>query len=258
MSDVRGRDISIVWQEPMTSLNPSLTIGTQVDEVLRRHLGMSRRAARERTVELLDSVRIPAPRARAKAHPHELSGGMLQRVLVAMAIACSPKVLIADEPTSALDPTMQLQIVELLADLRERMGLAVIFISHDLGVVAEIADRVMVMYAGHGVETAPASELFASPRHPYTAGLVAARPRLALDGEPRARVQEIPGFVPTLSAPSTECVFAERCPRVGARCRSEVPAMSAGGRGEHEVACFHPLPPGEGLEWSLPYVTEAG
>ncbi len=241
----------------MTSLNPSLTIGTQVDEVLRRHLGMSRRAARERTVELLDSVHIPAPRARAKAHPHELSGGMLQRVLVAIAIACNPKVLIADEPTSALDPTMQLQIVDLLADLRERMGLAVIFISHDLGVVAEIADRVMVMYAGHGVETAPADELFVEPRHPYTAGLVAARPRLASAGEPHPRVQEIPGFVPTLSEPSRECVFAASCPRVrravSVRGAHDVPA-----RGKHDVSCFYPLPAGESLDWTAPYATDAG
>jgi oligopeptide/dipeptide ABC transporter ATP-binding protein len=153
---------------------------------------------------------------------------------------------------------MQLQIVDLLADLRERMGLAVIFISHDLGVVAEIADRVMVMYAGHGIETAPADELFAAPRHPYTSGLVAARPRLSSEGEPHPRVQEIPGFVPTLSRPSTECVFAARCPRVGARCRSEVPTMSVGARGEHDVACFYPLQAGESLEWTAPYATDAG
>jgi peptide/nickel transport system ATP-binding protein len=258
MTEVRGRDISIVFQEPMTSINPSFTIGFQLDEVLRRHLGMNRRAARERTVELLDSVGIPAPRARARAHPHELSGGMLQRVLVAMAIACNPKVLIADEPTSALDPTMQLQILDLLADLRERLGLAVIFISHDLGVVAEIADRVVVLYAAHGMEIAPARELFTAPRHPYTAGLVAARPRLVLDGEPPLRMQEIPGTVPTLHGPTAGCVFAPRCPRVHTRCLSEVPSMADGAQGEHGAACFYPLGEGERLDWTTPGVTEAG
>jgi peptide/nickel transport system ATP-binding protein len=235
---VRGREISFVFQEPMTSLNPAHTVQRQIGEVLRRHLDLSGPQARERTVELLDLVGIPAPRRRLDEYPHQLSGGMRQRVMIAMALACDPKVLIADEPTTALDVTIQAGILDLLRDLRERLGTAIILITHNLGVVADIADRVVVMYAGRKVEEAEVHELFAHPQHPYTVGLLAAIPRIAAD-DGRRRLQEIPGIVPSLREPPRQCTFAPRCPRADEQSRSEEPPLRAV-RPDHHVACFHP------------------
>jgi peptide/nickel transport system ATP-binding protein len=237
---VRGREISFVFQEPMTSLNPALTVGRQIGEVLRRHLGMSGAQSRERTVELLDLVGIPAPARRVGEYPHQLSGGMRQRVMIAMALACDPKVLIADEPTTALDVTIQAGILDLLRDVRERLGTAIVLITHDLGVVADIADRVVVMYAGRKVEEAPVRELFAHPQHPYTVGLLAAIPQPTNgEGNGRRRLQEIPGIVPSLPEPPSQCTFAPRCPRADERSRAEEPALREV-RPDHLVACFHP------------------
>jgi peptide/nickel transport system ATP-binding protein len=231
---VRGREISFVFQEPMTSLNPSFTVGRQVGEVLQRHLGYSRRAARARAVELLDLVRIPAPESRVDEYPHQLSGGMRQRVMIAIALACDPKILIADEPTTALDVTIQAGILDLMRDIRDRLGTAIVLITHNLGVVADIADRVIVMYAGRKAEEAPVHELYEHPQHPYTIGLLGAIPRRGVD-----RLQEIPGLVPRLSEPLPYCAFAERCPRADRRSRSEVPQLREV-RPAHLVACFHP------------------
>jgi peptide/nickel transport system ATP-binding protein len=240
---VRGRAISYVFQEPMTSLNPVFTVGRQVGEVLRRHLGLSRSQARRRTIELLDLVGIPAPERRVDEYPHQLSGGMRQRVMIAMAVACDPKVLIADEPTTALDVTIQAGVLDLMRELRERLGTAIILITHDLGVVADLADRVVVMYAGRKVEEAPVDELFAHPQHPYTIGLLGAVPQPA---DPAAgvpdRLAEIPGMVPSLREVPRFCAFAPRCPRADDRTRSEVPPLEEV-RPDHRVACFHP---GEG------------
>jgi peptide/nickel transport system ATP-binding protein len=241
---IRGREISFVFQEPMTSLNPALTVHKQIGEVLRRHLGMSGDQARERTVELLDLVGIPAPRRRLDEYPHQLSGGMRQRVMIAMALACDPKVLIADEPTTALDVTIQAGILDLVRDIRARLGTAIVLITHNLGVVADIADRVVVMYAGRKVEEAEVHELFAHPQHPYTVGLLAAIPRIAEGeqvavGEGRRRLQEIPGIVPSLPEPPPRCTFAPRCPRADDRSRSEEPPLREV-RPDHHVACFHP------------------
>jgi peptide/nickel transport system ATP-binding protein len=253
---IRGREISFVFQDPMTSLNPVFTVERQVGEVLRRHLEMSKAEARERTVELLDLVGIPSPERRVDEYPHQLSGGMRQRVMIAMAIACEPKVLIADEPTTALDVTIQAAVLDVLRELRERLGMAIVLITHDLGVVADIADRVVIMYAGQKVEEAPVSELFAHPQHPYTIGLLGAAPRTAGAVLPaggngngahrtaaptrrRRRLVEIPGRVPALHAPPDHCPFADRCPRADDRSRSEVPALETVRPG-HLVACFHP------------------
>ena len=234
---IRGRKISFVFQEPMTSLNPVLRIGRQLEEVLREHMDLSRRAARERVVELLELVRIPDPRSRVDEYPHQLSGGMRQRVMIAMALACDPKILIADEPTTALDVTIQAGILDLLRELRERLGTAIILITHNLGVVADLADRVVVMYAGRKAEEAPVGELFAHPQHPYTIGLLGAvpRPGAARNG----RLQEIPGRVPSLAELPRHCAFAERCPRADEQSWSEVPAIRQV-RPDHVVACFHP------------------
>jgi peptide/nickel transport system ATP-binding protein len=238
LRSVRGREISFIFQEPMTSLNPGMTVGRQIGEVLRRHLGMSGAAARDRTIELLDLVGIPAPQRRVGEYPHQLSGGMRQRVMIAIALACDPKVLIADEPTTALDVTIQAGILDLLRDVRERLGTAIVLITHDLGVVADIADRVVVMYAGRKVEEAPVHELFAHPQHPYTVGLLAALPH-ASNGAGRRRLQEIPGIVPSLPEPPKACTFAPRCPRADDRSRSEEPPLGEV-RPDHLVACFHP------------------
>jgi peptide/nickel transport system ATP-binding protein len=235
---IRGREIAFVFQEPMTSLNPAFTIGRQIGEVLRKHLGLSREEARQRTIELLDLVHIPAPERRIGEYPHQLSGGMRQRVMIAMAVACDPKVLIADEPTTALDVTIQAGILDLMRELRERLGTAIILITHDLGVVADVADRVIVMYAGRKAEEAPVDELFAHPQHPYTVGLLAAVPR-PVEGEGQRRLQEIPGMVPSLHEPPSHCAFAPRCPRADERSRSDVPELREV-RPEHRVACFHP------------------
>jgi len=238
LREVRGREISFIFQEPMTSLNPAYTIGRQIGEVLRRHLDMTGAQARQRAIELLDLVGIPAAERRIGEYPHQLSGGMRQRVMIAMAVACEPQILIADEPTTALDVTIQAGILDLLRDLRERLGTAIVLITHDLGVVADIADRVAVMYAGRKVEEAPVAELYAHPQHPYTVGLLAAIPRLR-DGDRQRRLQEIPGLVPSLSEVPHACAFAPRCPRADERSRTSVPTL-APVRDDHLVACFHP------------------
>ena len=236
---VRAHDVSYVFQEPLAALNPVLSVGSQIGEVLTKNLGLSRREARDRTVELLRLVHIPAPEKRLDAYPHQLSGGMRQRVVIAIALACEPKVLIADEPTTALDVTIQAGILDLLADVRDQLGTAIILITHNLGVVADIADRVMVMYAGRKAEEAPVHELFAEPQHPYTLGLLAAVPRLDESGESRTRLHEIPGRIPTLRELPEGCAFAPRCARSdGMRC-IHLPELRPI-RPDHWVACWHP------------------
>jgi len=236
---VRGRQISYVFQEPMTSLNPVFSVGHQIEEALRRHLDLSRGDARARAVELLQLVRIPAAARRLDEYPHQLSGGMRQRVMIAIALACDPKLLVADEPTTALDVTIQAGILDLMRDIRERLGTAIILITHNLGVVADIADRVVVMYAGRKAEEASVDDLFAHPQHPYTIGLLGAVPR-PYEGEgTRERLQEIPGRVPSLRELPAACAFAERCPRADDLSRSEIPEVREI-RPQHLVACFHP------------------
>jgi peptide/nickel transport system ATP-binding protein len=234
---IRGRQISFVFQEPMTSLNPVLRIGNQIEEVLREHLSLSRTAAKERVVELLDLVHIPDPSRRIDEYPHQLSGGMRQRVVIAMALACDPKILIADEPTTALDVTIQAGILDLLRELRARLGTAIVLITHNLGVVADLADRVVVMYAGRKAEEAAVGELFAHPQHPYTIGLLGAVPRAG--AARNGRLQEIPGRVPSLAEPPGHCAFADRCPRADEQSWSSVPELRLV-RPDHVVACFHP------------------
>ncbi|MEQ4204722.1 ABC transporter ATP-binding protein [Actinopolymorpha sp. B9G3] len=240
---LRGRDIAYVFQEPMTSLNPVLTVGRQITEVLHVHQKLSRAAARARAVELLALVGIPSPERRVDEYPHQLSGGMRQRVVIAMAVACDPTLLVADEPTTALDVTVQAGILDVIRDLRDRLGTSVLLITHDLGVVADIADRVVVMYAGRVVEQARVEELFARPRHHYTTALLGAIPT-ARRGEGDHRLQEIPGLVPVLEAPPDRCTFADRCPGADDLCRSSQPTLaeSPGARHDHQVACWHPVP----------------
>ena len=238
LRDIRGREIAFVFQEPMTSLNPAFRIGNQLGEVLRRHLGLNRSQARQRAIELLDLVRIPAPKRRIDEYPHQLSGGMRQRVMIAIALACDPKILIADEQTTALDVTIQAGILDLMRDIRERLGTAIVLITHNLGVVADIADRVIVMYAGRKVEEAPVRELYAHPQHPYTIGLLGAIPRPGAADE-QGRLREIPGRVPSLAELPSACAFAPRCPRADDRTRSEQPELRRV-RPSHYVACFHP------------------
>jgi peptide/nickel transport system ATP-binding protein len=238
---IRGREIAFVFQEPMTSLNPVFTVGRQIGEVLRKHLGLSRVDARARTIELLKLVRIPAAERRVDEYPHQLSGGMRQRVMIAMALACDPKILIADEPTTALDVTIQAGILDLMRDIRERLGTAIVLITHNLGVVADIADRVIVMYAGRKAEESPVRDLFASPQHPYTNGLLGAIPRPVEDGASRERLREIPGRVPSLAELPAFCAFADRCPRADELSRTQVPELREV-RPDHLVACFHPGP----------------
>jgi len=227
----------MVFQEPMTSLNPVLTVGRQIAETLRLHQRLGRRAVAERTVEMLNLVGIAEPRRRAGEYPHQLSGGMRQRVMIAMALACSPKLLIADEPTTALDVTIQAQILDLMADLKKRVGAAIILITHDLGVVAEIAERVVVMYAGRKVEEAKVADLFRAPRHPYTQGLLAAVPKLgsSLIGD-ETKLAEIPGIVPSLKQRIAGCVFASRCAVARDICRHVAPALEEKAFG-HFAAC---------------------
>ncbi len=241
----RGRDIAYIFQEPMSSLNPVLTVGRQITEVLQVHERLSRRAARERAVELLGLVGIPSPRERVRHYPHQLSGGMRQRVMIAMAVACRPKVLVADEPTTALDVTVQAGILDVLRGLRDRLGTSILIITHDLGVMADVADRVVVMYAGRVVERAGIEELFLRPQHHYTAGLLAAAPTPGRHAGSH-RLQEIPGLVPVLSEQPDACTFAERCEAASATCRSSAPALepvalgATGAQGPHLVACWHP------------------
>ena len=243
---VRGRDIAYIFQEPMSSLNPVLTIGRQVVEVLQAHERLSRKQALEQAVELLALVGIPSPRERVKHYPHQLSGGMRQRVMIAMAVACRPKVLVADEPTTALDVTVQAGILDVLRGLRDRFGTSILIITHDLGVIADVADRVMVMYAGRVVESAGVKELFARPQHHYTAGLLAASPRPGHHAGTH-RLQEIPGLVPVLAEQPDACTFADRCPAASDRCTSSAPPFEpvrlpglGAGAAEHRVACWHP------------------
>ena len=240
MKRLRGHRISMIFQEPMTSLNPVLTVGTQIAENVVRHLGVSWRAARDRAGEMLDLVRIADARRRLDEYPHQLSGGMRQRVMIAMALSCDPQVLIADEPTTALDVTIQAQILDLMLELKEKTGTAIVLITHDLGVVAETTQRVVVMYAGRKVEEAPVEVLFEEPLHPYTRGLMRAIPRLDVEADAagtRPRLQEIPGLVPILTRPIVGCAFAPRCGFATDRCRAEPPPLVDAGAG-HTVACW--------------------
>jgi peptide/nickel transport system ATP-binding protein len=239
MRKIRGDAISMIFQEPMTSLNPVLTIGHQIAEVLVLHRGLARAAATERAVEMLRLVRIPEAERRVSEYPHQLSGGMRQRVMIAMALACEPRLLIADEPTTALDVTIQAQILELMRELKERTGAAIVLITHDLGVVAEMAQRVVVMYAGRKVEEAPVADLFARPRHPYTRGLLDSIPKLGAGsaGGAAARLSEIAGTVPSLAEPIIGCAFAPRCAYATSRCHSEYPPLEEKVPG-HRAACW--------------------
>jgi peptide/nickel transport system ATP-binding protein len=238
MRSVRGNEISMVFQEPMTSLNPVLTIGRQIAESLTLHRGLSRADAMARAVEMLRLVNIPEAQRRVQAYPHQLSGGMRQRVMIAMALACNPRLLIADEPTTALDVTIQAQILELMRGLKEKTGAAIVLITHDLGVVAEMAQRVVVMYAGRKVEEAPVEALFSNPRHPYTRGLLNSVPRLTEAGMPgRKRLAEIAGMVPSLRDELVGCAFAARCGHATSRCRGESPALEEKAPG-HLAACW--------------------
>jgi peptide/nickel transport system ATP-binding protein len=244
MRKIRGNAISMIFQEPMTSLNPVLTIGRQVAEALVLHRGMSREQALARSIELLREVRIPAPERRVNQYPHQLSGGMRQRVMIAMALACAPRLLIADEPTTALDVTIQAQILDLMRELSQKTGAAIVLITHDLGVVAEMAERVVVMYAGRKVEEASVADLFARPRHPYTRGLLDSIPKLrgagvgnAGERGTRRRLAEIAGTVPSLSEPITGCAFAPRCHFATPRCRAESPVLEEKAAA-HFAACW--------------------
>jgi oligopeptide/dipeptide ABC transporter ATP-binding protein len=243
---VRGREIAYIFQEPMTSLNPVLTVGRQIAEVLQVHEKISGKDARRRAVELLSLVGIPSPEKRVDNFPHQLSGGMRQRVMIAMAVACGPKVLVADEPTTALDVTVQAGILTVLRDLRDRLGTSILIITHDLGVIADVADRVVVMYAGRVVEHAGVRDLFARPRHRYTAGLLSASPTPGRHAGTH-RLEEIPGLVPVLSKQPDACTFADRCPAADDTCRNAAPPLdtvvtSIGvDSNDHVAACWHPV-----------------
>ena len=239
MRGIRGNDISMIFQEPMTSLNPVLAVGRQLGETLRLHQGLDKKAAEARAVEMLALVGIPEPRRRVREYPHQLSGGMRQRVMIAIALACNPKLLIADEPATALDVTIQAQILDLMKDLKRRVGAAIVLITHDLGVVAEVAERVIVMYAGRKVEEAPVAELFRHPRHPYTQGLLGAVPKLgsSLTGA-ATRLAEIPGLVPSMKQRIEGCVFASRCALATDLCRQAAPALEAKAQ-QHFAACHY-------------------
>ena len=240
MRAIRGHEISMIFQEPMTSLNPVLTIGTQIAENVVRHMHVSWKQGLDRAQEMLELVGIADARRRLSEYPHQLSGGMRQRVMIAIALSCNPKVLIADEPTTALDVTIQAQILDLMIDLKQKIDAAIILITHDLGVVAETAQRVVVMYAGRKVEEATVEELFENPLHPYTRGLMRAVPRLDIDAEAegrRARLQEIPGLVPVLTQPIPGCAFAPRCDFATDRCRAERPPLVEARPG-HVAACW--------------------
>jgi len=241
MRDVRGNEMSMIFQEPMTSLNPVFTIGHQISEALILHQGMDKSQAMARSIEMLDLVKIPESVQRAKEYPHQLSGGMRQRVMIAMALACNPKVLIADEPTTALDVTIQAQILDLIVQLQEKLDTAVILITHDLGVIAETAQRVVVMYAGKKVEEASVEDLFAEPQHPYTHGLLASVPHLdIMKGEETKveRLAEIPGIVPLLNNLPDGCTFAPRCKFADEKCTSAYPPYKEA-KPDHWVACWH-------------------
>lgn len=236
MRSVRMKEIAIVFQEPMTSLNPVYTVGEQIGEGLRLHEGLSKKEAMDRAILMLRKVHIPMAERRVKDYPHQFSGGMRQRVMIAMALSCSPKLLIADEPTTALDVTIQAQILDLLAELKAELGMAVMLITHAMGVVAEVAQRVVVMYAGKVVEEAPVRELFAHPRHPYSQGLIRSIPRIDLGATAKPRLEAIPGSVPKLIAPKPGCRFASRCKYVQDKCREADPPLREVSPG-HKVAC---------------------
>ncbi|MFN7642922.1 MAG: ABC transporter ATP-binding protein [Burkholderiales bacterium] len=246
LSDLRGDRLAMIFQEPMTSLNPAFTVGAQLAEVLVRHRGMDAAAARAAAIDMLRRVRIPAPERRVDDYPHRMSGGMRQRVMIAMALLCAPALLIADEPTTALDVTIQAQVLQLMRGLRDETGTAIVLITHDLGVVAEMADRVVVMYAGQVVEQAPVGELFTMPQHPYTVGLMGAIPSI---DAPRARLAAIDGMVPAATAMPAGCRFAARCPFADARCRDEAPPLAEVSPG-HLSRCWKA--PLEVLAASLP------
>lgn len=241
MRDVRGNEMSMIFQEPMTALNPVFRIGHQISEALILHQGMNTEEALKRSVEMLELVKIPEAEQRVREYPHQLSGGMRQRVMIAMALACNPKVLIADEPTTALDVTIQAQILDLILQLQDKLGTAVILITHDLGVIAETAKRVVVMYAGKKVEEASVEALFAEPMHPYTHGLLASVPHLDIMKGQESKVErlaEIPGIVPMLINLPGGCTFAPRCPHADDKCTTEYPPYVEG-KPDHWVACWH-------------------
>jgi peptide/nickel transport system ATP-binding protein len=236
MSAIRSKEIAMIFQEPMTSLNPVYTVGRQIAETVELHEGISRRAAMDRAVEMLKLVHIPNAERRVNDYPHQFSGGMRQRVMIAMALSCNPKLLIADEPTTALDVTIQAQILDLLQEMKARFGMAIMLITHAMGVVAETAQRVVVMYAGKVVEEAQVGQLFETPRHPYTQGLIRSIPRIDLAAEHKSRLDAIAGVVPSLLNPPQGCRFAPRCRFASAQCLEKTPALREVGPG-HRVAC---------------------
>ena len=239
MTDLRGSKISMIFQDPMTSLNPVFTVGYQISETVKRHRKeLNKDQSWKRAIEMLDLVRIPDAKRRVKNYPHEFSGGMRQRVMIAIALACNPKLLIADEPTTALDVTIQAQILELLKGLSKEFDTAVMLITHDLGVVAGTCEFVNVMYAGHIIESAPVKQIFETPAHPYTVGLLHSIPRL--DDQRGIKLSPIGGQPPDLLNPPTGCPYAPRCPKVQSRCRQERPELMPVGRGEQVAACFYP------------------
>jgi peptide/nickel transport system ATP-binding protein len=238
MREVRGNEISMIFQEPMTSLNPVFSVGDQIAETVRLHQGLSKRDAHDRAVEMLKAVGIPSPERRVREYPHQLSGGMRQRVMIAMALACNPAVLIADEPTTALDVTVQAQIFDLLEDLQRETDTAIILITHDMGAIAEMADRVLVMYAGRIVEEGTTEQILTTPRHPYTQGLITCVPHL--DPNPTAErppLMEIPGVVPALTSLGRGCAFAPRCPQAMDKCTAEAPPVFDM-EGRQRTACW--------------------
>ena len=242
MRKIRAKEIAIVFQEPMTSLNPVYTVGEQIAETLRLHEGLGRKGAMDRAVEMLKLVHIPTPKRRVNDYPHQFSGGMRQRVMIAMALSCNPKLLIADEPTTALDVTIQAQILELLNELKGRLGMSIMLITHAMGVVAETAQRVVVMYAGKVVEEASAAELFARPRHPYTQGLIRSIPRIDKAATHKVRLEAIAGVVPKLIEPAEGCRFAPRCKHAVVACTQATPPLREAAAG-HKVACIFDLVP---------------
>jgi oligopeptide/dipeptide ABC transporter ATP-binding protein len=238
MRTIRGNQISMIFQEPMTSLNPVYTVGDQIGEVYVTHRGLNERDARDQTIEILRLVGIPAPEQRVHEYPHQLSGGMRQRVMIAMAMACRPKLLIADEPTTALDVTIQAQILDLMLGLQEEFGMAIMMITHDLGVISEVSDQVVVMYAGEVVEYCPVDVLFVTPLHPYTRGLIASIPRLGVKfTQGKKSLREIPGIVPNLIRLPAGCLFSPRCGRVIDQCRKERPPLFILGE-DHGARCW--------------------
>ena len=252
MRRMRAKEIAMVFQEPMTSLNPVYTVGEQIAEVVRLHENAGRKAAMERAAEMLKLVRIPHPEKRVNDFPHQFSGGMRQRVMIAMALSCNPKLLIADEPTTALDVTIQAQILDLLNDLKDRLGMAVMLITHAMGVVAETAQRVVVMYAGKVVEEASVADLFGSPRHPYTQGLIRSIPRIDTAATQKKRLETIGGVVPSLLDPPAGCRFAARCPHAQPECIAATPPLRPVSAG-HSAACiFAEVPTAERPARSLP------